>query len=88
MPTRDRRAGPNGARRPQRAAERALRAATLHGMIYRTQWGERHTPADERSHVGRTERPEDPTAAQFDAHLFPERPEPGLLPGAVPEPSA
>lgn len=36
MPTKDRRAGPNGSRRRQRRETRALRAATLAGMIYRT----------------------------------------------------
>lgn len=68
MPTEDRRAGPNGARRRERRETKALRAATLAGMIYRT----RH-PTHVRAFVESVEDESDSTGDQFDAFLFPER---------------
>ena len=80
MPTRDRRAGPNGARRPQRREEKIRRAATLAAMQYRLRWPERRLRATE-SNLGQPDGLDDRTtgtAEQFEQALFPER---GTPPG-------
>jgi len=76
MPTRDRRAGPNGSRRPQRAAEKRGRELILHAMFHRAAWG-RVSQGERPTFSAPTERdaehPEAESARQFATAL-------GLLP--------
>ena len=75
MPTRDRRSGPNGSRRPQRREEKIRRAATLAAMQYRLRWPERRLRTTEPGFLGPSEperSEEDPaaeSASQFEAML-------------------
>ncbi len=63
MAGRNRRAGKHGARKPQRAAERALRQASLGAMIYKTRW-----PGRVRSFVSQEMYRGDRTTQEASAH--------------------
>lgn len=71
-------AGKHGARKPQRAADKAYRAASLAALMHGARWPGRGFRDSAESLLGRTPRPEDPTAEEFDAALFPERGDSGL----------
>jgi hypothetical protein len=67
--------GPNGGRKRERREAKALRAASLQAMIWRTRWAERHPERlvrDEQRSLYTGRSPEDPTAEEFRAALFPE----------------